>query len=54
MTVKEALLRHQGLKESTLQGMLKKKKLKGKKVGRDWHIDVQDLNRVFLFNPTKH
>lgn len=48
MTVEESCKRHAGLKRSTLQGMCIKKQIRAQKIGKNWHIPVSELDRVFL------
>lgn len=48
MTIPEILKRHVGLKRSTLQRMCILQEIRAQKVGKLWHVEVKELNRVFL------
>ena len=48
LTIKEACQRHAGLKASTLRMLCLKKKIRAVQVGKNWHIAVKELDRVFV------
>lgn len=54
LTIAEALKRHIGLAHSTLCQMCQSKRIKATKVGKNWHIPVRELDRVFLGRFNNH
>jgi hypothetical protein len=48
VTIEEACLRHSGMKHSTLRKICIQNQIKAQKVGKCWHVPVQELDRIFL------